>query len=758
MTSLPATVTPTIGGTPVGMRQLTLTNGAAQAVWEVTAANAAVIDELIFGVVVSYPSLGSFGTVNMTGSYAPLSTSGTASETEPVPRFHHPPIGATAIFKACVAEPVVMVETLSVPPTAVDPTPFKAIAVVRNTGAAPAGPFDVTFRMFRDEKLTAAAAGPFTCVIANGLAVGASASCAVTLPSNVKATDYDEAFYVTATVGPNRLIQRVSATECWASSGGYGTAKFSGVGGLGSFRVSTANATCSWTASASAPWITLHKSSGTGPETVTYSVEPNPGGARAGSVNVSGDAWGNLPVGVEQARSADEPATMLRMHRNRSAVRHFIYEVPSTLTGGHPVDSMTILLSNGVNGANACMVQYNPQASNIRLMADNGTSWLGPLNLGVAGKLSNSQCTVHGVWSRARSSVPAANGPKHVLEVAVEPTRSNGLVTMYGMITSATAPFTTEWTNYGMVEFDAGVFNLIDVKPRAVETDYVVLESELSTLVPESQYLTYLLLLPTPNVVQFTAKGSCLVEYNRISNGIRLVNDAGIDWHGPISGVPIAANAPQLSNSTCTVDVARAMHDSDGAGRSILRIPIRMKSALGRTVTTFIQAFDVLGNFTDMRQFGMVKNIAGGADAPGPHASASVLAMNGTKMTAQAKFTHDGGLGQIVVAHVRVTDTIVSNGACHIVYFPPANTINLVNGTQFVGPDRTPGTTGTLSNSACSFNLSEVSVAKSTDLTLTIPITLIGWPEQRRLYVNAFDMKGLLTHWVDGGVGFLQYQ
>ena len=34
-------------------------------------------------------------------------------------------------------------------------------------------------------------------------------------------------------------------------------------------------------------------------------------------------------------------------------------------------------------------------------------------------------------------------------------------------------------------------------------------------------YLAYLLILPTPNVVQYTATGSCLIEYNRFANGKR---------------------------------------------------------------------------------------------------------------------------------------------------------------------------------------------------------------------------------------------
>jgi hypothetical protein len=122
--------------------------------------------------------------------------------------------------------------------------------------------------------------------------------------------------------------------------------------------------------------------------------------------------------------------------------------------------------------------------------------------LGDAGKLSNQQCTVHGLWNRARHNVPTNGGPKHVIEVALEPTRANGVVDMYAMATSAMASFTTGWTKYGTVQFDDGVFNLVDVKPRAAEADYVVLASELYTQVPESQYLTYLLLLPTPNVMR----------------------------------------------------------------------------------------------------------------------------------------------------------------------------------------------------------------------------------------------------------------
>src|SRR5688500_9007831 len=67
-----------------------------------------------------------------------------------------------------------------------------------------------------------------------------------------------------------------------------------------------------------------------------------------------------------------------------------------------------------------------------------------------------------------------------------------------------------------------------------------------------AHYLAYLLILPTPNIVWFTAKGSCLVEYNTYSNGVRLINNEGDNWLGGVSGV----RGPVLSNNYCSVNTA----------------------------------------------------------------------------------------------------------------------------------------------------------------------------------------------------------
>jgi hypothetical protein len=61
----------------------------------------------------------------------------------------------------------------------------------------------------------------------------------------------------------------------------------SGSGGIGSSSVAT-TADCPWTASSGADWITLTPSSGTGPSQLAFTVAPNPGPPRTGSLTLAG--------------------------------------------------------------------------------------------------------------------------------------------------------------------------------------------------------------------------------------------------------------------------------------------------------------------------------------------------------------------------------------------------------------------------------------------------------------------------------------
>ena len=116
-------------------------------------------------------------------------------------------------------------------------------------------------------------------------------------------------------------------------------------------------------------------------------------------------------------------------------------------------------------------------------------------------------------------------------------------------------------------------------------------------------YLGYMLFLPTPNVVNYVATGSCLVEYNRISNGMRLINDAGTGWLGGESGVPVGAAGTTLSNSYCTLDTTQSGARFSG-NNMYVDARVTFKAPLNGVLGTFLQELDVNGVWTGMTQFG----------------------------------------------------------------------------------------------------------------------------------------------------------
>jgi len=266
-------------------------------------------------------------------------------------------------------------------------------------------------------------------------------------------------------------------------------------------------------------------------------------------------------------------------------------------------------------------------------------------------------------------------------------------------------------------------------------------------------YLGYILFLPTSNVVNYVATGSCLVEYNRISHGMRLIDDAGTGWLGPIEGVVIGPNAGTLSNSKCTVNVAGSSATRAGNGMT-LTVPVVFKNAVSPIMGTFLQALDVKGNWTGMTQFGNW-TLSTGTPRPGP----SILGVaNSTTVGSYAVYTiaagHTSGASSLAMITLLLNDSITKGAPCQALYFPGNNTLNLINdtGSALVSPNGVvPGTAGTIANSRCAINTGLASrSATANSVTVTIPLNLqvATFGGEKKVYVNAFDNVGYLTHWV----------
>jgi hypothetical protein len=276
-----------------------------------------------------------------------------------------------------------------------------------------------------------------------------------------------------------------------------------------------------------------------------------------------------------------------------------------------------------------------------------------------------------------------------------------------------------------------------------------------------NHYLGYMLFLPTPNVVFYTATGSCLVEYNKYSNGVRLIDNAGTGWLGGQSGIPIAPGAGTLTNNQCSVNVANVVANVSGNTMTVT-VPVTFFGALGPVLGTFLQALDSNGVWTGMTQFGNQVLPGAAQTRLGPTVSGfSSTATTGTQATYTIAASHTGGGSQLSMVHLLTSASIVGSPACQFVYFPGSNTLNLINdaGTALVSPAGvTVGQAGSLANSRCSTNVAMTSRTQGVNtVTLVLPVTYTqAFAGQKNVYANTFDVDGLLSHWVQGSTMLVQ--
>jgi hypothetical protein len=277
-------------------------------------------------------------------------------------------------------------------------------------------------------------------------------------------------------------------------------------------------------------------------------------------------------------------------------------------------------------------------------------------------------------------------------------------------------------------------------------------------------YLGYILLLPTPNVVQFTATGSCLIEYNRISNGMRLIDNAGTGWLGGESGVPVGPGGSVLTNNQCSVNTALASAQLTGVHMTVT-VRVTFHAAAFGVLGTFLQGFDVLGRHTGMTQFGNWIAFPTATPKPGPFIQGfHPPSGSGSSGTFTVVAGHTNGAGALSMMHMLIADKIVGGAPCHVVYFPAGNSLVLVNdtGTDLVAGNLTPGVANPpmlLSNSRCT--VSNVGLTRGfggnfASVTIPVSFTTATFGGAKNIYSNAFDNAGLLTHWVQGGVWTVQ--
>lgn len=109
--------------------------------------------------------------------------------------------------------------------------------------------------------------------------------------------------------------------------------------------------------------------------------------------------WTPAPAGVNHA-----PGTVSITPSSGAGRNQVFTIVYADADGFRDIQFSRMLIAGRLNGAGACYLHYEPAGNRIYLHDDAATAVYGPLILGTAGNISNSQCTIRGADSSLATS------------------------------------------------------------------------------------------------------------------------------------------------------------------------------------------------------------------------------------------------------------------------------------------------------------------------------------------------------------------
>jgi hypothetical protein len=533
-------------------------------------------------------------------------------------------------------------------------------------------------------------------------------------------------------------------------------------GQSGSFTVQTQSG-CYWTAITTNSFVQLSGANGVGQGAVNYTVQANTGAQRSAAISVEGASFAITQDGATAGASAPYTIDVSPASGSGEAAT-FTARYGTARPSGASIERAYILINSAISAASSCFIEYTPATNTFRLIQDNGVNWHNAITPGTAATTSNGQCTLNAAGASATSSIPTSAVSQ--LDVVLPLTFSSsftGAKNVYLLAVNETLGLNSGWEQRGTWTVSVapppvgqvGVGTL--TPPNGAASAGTFTGTFTHTGGATQHYLGYILFLPTPNVVNYTATGSCLVEYNRISHGMRLIDNAGTGWLGGISGITLGTPGATLTNNQCSVNVQTATASVTGNTMTVT-VQVNFNTSMGLVLGTFLQALDVNGTWTGMTQMGNWVIPGAPQGGPGPSiVSLSPSSVTGSSATYTMSAAHTAGVSSLVMFHLRISSAIVGQPACQMVYFPGIHTLNLIDaaGGALVSPTGVmPGTGSTLSNGLCSMNTAGASASTSGNtVTVVLPVSFTpgSFGGAKNAYLVAFDNAGLLTHWVQGG-------
>ncbi len=411
----------------------------------------------------------------------------------------------------------------------------------------------------------------------------------------------------------------------------------------------------------------------------------------------------------------------------------FAYSDP---LGNTDIAFVDILFQTTLSPSNACYAIYVPSTNTINLFNDAGTGSAGVATLGVAGTLSNSQCTI-----AAGASSVSASGANLTLTLALTFKPAFGGAKNIYMVAGDKSNLSSGWQAEGAWTVPLSPPVNVSVSPALGSGTVQAFSLAYSDPLGNSDIAYVDILFQTA----VSGPSACYATYAPSSNVITLFNDAGTG----IAGSATLGIAGALSNSQCTIAVGTSSVSASGANLT-LTVALTFQPAFGGAKNIYMVVSSK-------------SNATSGWQAEGawtvpisPPLNLSVSPASGTGTQQNFSFAYSDPLGNSDIGYIDILfQTILSgSSACYAVYVPSSNVISLFNdaGTAVAG-SATLGIAGTLSNSQCIINTGASSVSVSgSSLTLTVALTFQpAFGGTKNIYMVVGNKSNVSSGWQTEG-------
>ena len=416
----------------------------------------------------------------------------------------------------------------------------------------------------------------------------------------------------------------------------------------------------------------------------------------------------------------------------------FVYLDPN---GPADLAEAQALINTAVSGVGACYIFYNPALGSVTLANNGYTGLLGPMTLGTAATLQNSQCTVNGATSSATWS---GNTLTLNLSLTFQPA-FGGSKGIFGYARSVGGPV-SGWVTLGAWTVPgAQPPQVVSVSPSSGSGStqvfsFVYLDPNGPGDLGEAQALIN---------TAVGGAGACYVFYNPALNSVTLGNDAYTSLLGPMT---LGASAT-LQNSQCTVNGASS--SATWSGNTLtLKLSLTFAPAFAGAKYIFGYARSMGGLVSGFQTLG-VWTVPGTGSSPPQVVSVSPSSGSGSTQVFSFVYLDPNGPGDLGEAQALINTAVGGAGACYVFYNPALNSVTLGNDayTSLLGP-MTLGASATLQNSQCTVNGASSSATWSGN-TLTLKLSLTFAPAfagAKYIFGYARSVGGLISGWQTLGV------